>query len=259
MYLAEPPGGSQVGVLVLSGSSGRVERERCDVLAAAGATALSYRWFREAIDRVPLESFTPALEDLRGRCERVAILGVSRGAEAALLLGGLHDDLSAVIAAAPSDLVWAALTDERPPRSSWTLAGRELPFVPYDDSWVPDTDPPRFTGLYRQSEVTHAAALADARIPVERIRAEVLLVAGGDDGVWPSVDFATRIVARRSTVGLPTSSVVHPGAGHRLILPGEPVAEGGDPMDRGGSAVVDGEAGRRAWPEILRVLGLPGS
>ena len=33
------------GVLVLSGSSGRVERDRASVLAGAGVTALTYRWF----------------------------------------------------------------------------------------------------------------------------------------------------------------------------------------------------------------------
>jgi hypothetical protein len=42
MFLA---GDGPAGVLVLSGSSGRVEEDRCRVLAAAGATAASYRWF----------------------------------------------------------------------------------------------------------------------------------------------------------------------------------------------------------------------
>ena len=54
-----------MGVLVLSGSSGRVEEERCGVLAAGlGATAPSYRWFARAIDRVPLESFEEPLAKL---------------------------------------------------------------------------------------------------------------------------------------------------------------------------------------------------
>ena len=54
MYVA---GDGPTGVLVLSGSSGRVEEHRCRVLAGLGATAASYRWFGEVIDRVPLESF----------------------------------------------------------------------------------------------------------------------------------------------------------------------------------------------------------
>ena len=37
LFVAE--GGTATGVLVLAGSSGRVEEERCRVLAAAGVTA----------------------------------------------------------------------------------------------------------------------------------------------------------------------------------------------------------------------------
>jgi hypothetical protein len=42
---AGPAGGSAVGVLVLGGSSGRIETERCRVLAREGMAALSIRWF----------------------------------------------------------------------------------------------------------------------------------------------------------------------------------------------------------------------
>jgi hypothetical protein len=45
-FLAEPAAGSgDAGVLVLSGSSGRIERERCRLFARAGVTAVSVRWF----------------------------------------------------------------------------------------------------------------------------------------------------------------------------------------------------------------------
>ncbi len=54
-------GDGPTGVLVLAGSSGRVEEDRCRVLAAAGATAASYRWFGETVDLVALESFDDAL------------------------------------------------------------------------------------------------------------------------------------------------------------------------------------------------------
>ncbi|RVX45030.1 hypothetical protein EDD27_7807 [Nonomuraea polychroma] len=35
--------GAEVGVLVLTGSSGRIDAERCDLLAQHGVTALSIR------------------------------------------------------------------------------------------------------------------------------------------------------------------------------------------------------------------------
>ena len=90
-------GDGPTGVLVLSGSSGRVESARCDVLAGLGATAASYRWFGETVDRVPLESFEEPLASLHERCDRLVVLGTSKGAEAALLLGALHPEILSLI------------------------------------------------------------------------------------------------------------------------------------------------------------------
>lgn len=42
---SRPKSPTGVGVLVLAGSSGRLDTGRADVLAAAGATALAIRWF----------------------------------------------------------------------------------------------------------------------------------------------------------------------------------------------------------------------
>jgi pimeloyl-ACP methyl ester carboxylesterase len=246
---------------VLSGSSGRVEAERCRVLASAGATALSMRWFGGAgqpasVDRVPLETFDDALATLHERCERLVVVGSSRGAEVALLLGALHPEIDAVVGLAPSSVVWAALSGERPQRSSWTLAGEPLPFVPYDDEWDTDTEPPEYVGLYRRSLEKYADRVPAARLPVERIAGDVLLVAGGDDRVWPAVDFAADIAQRRGAHALATRLVTHDPAGHRVVLPGEQPAAGGARMARGGTDDADAELGRLAWPEVLRALGL---
>ena len=203
-------GDGPTGVLVLAGSSGRVEEERCRVLAAAGATAASYRWFGETVDLVPLESFDEPLALLHERCERLVVLGTSRGAEAALLLG----------AAASRDRRGRRdLTQRRrlglallrsPPALVVDARGEPLPFVPYDDSWETDTDPPEFVGHYEQALELYADRVPAARIPVERIAGEVVLVAGGDDRVWPALDFSDEIVARRDAVGRATTLVTHP-------------------------------------------------
>jgi dienelactone hydrolase len=257
--LTPPPylvGDGSTGVLVLAGSSGRVEVSRCDLLASAGATALSYRWFGESVDRVALESFDDALSTLHERCDRLVVLGVSRGAEAALLLGARHAEVDAVVALAPSDVVWAALSTDRPQRTSWTSAGEPLPFVPYDDTWAAAGSPPEFVGLYEQSLETYADRVPAARIPVERIAGEVVLAAGEDDRVWPACDFADAIAARREAAGLATTVVTHAGAGHRVVLPGEEPASGGRPMARGGTDEADAELGALVWPHVLRALGL---
>jgi acetyl esterase/lipase len=254
LYVA---GDGPTGVLVLSGSSGRVESGRCDVLAGLGATAASYRWFGDAVDRVPLESFDEPLSTLHARCERLVVLGTSRGAEAALLLGARHVEVDAVVAVSPSSVVWAALSQERPQRSSWTSAGEPLPFVPYDDSWEPESQPVEFVGMYEQSLETYADRVPAARLPVERIPGEVLLVAGGDDRLWPSCDMAEEIVARRDAAGLATAYVTHPRAGHRVLLPGEqPPAP--SHLVHGGTPEADAALGAMALPQLLRILRRPG-
>lgn len=45
VYIARTRTPSDAGVLVLAGSSGRLDVSRADVLADAGATALAIRWF----------------------------------------------------------------------------------------------------------------------------------------------------------------------------------------------------------------------
>lgn len=249
-------GDGPTGVLVLSGSSGRVESERCDVLAGlGGVVATSYRWFGDAVDLVPLESFDEPLTMLHQRCDRLVVLGSSRGAEAALLLGARHAEIDAVVALAPSDVVWASLSGERPQRSSWTSGGEPLPFVPYDDTWVPDDDPPSFVGHYERCLDVFAERVPAARIPVERIGGEVVLAAGEDDQVWPACDFAEAIASRREAAGLSTTVVRHPGAGHRVRLPGERPGAGGQVMARGGSDAADAALGDLLWPHLCRLLG----
>ncbi len=252
MFVVE--GGDAVGVLVLAGSSGRVEEERCRVLAATGATTASYAWFGERLDRIPLESFDEPLALLHERCERLVVLGTSRGAEAALLLGTIHPEIDAVVAISPSDVVWAALSGERPQTSSWTRGGEPLPFVPYDDSWEAVGEPPEFVGHYEHCLETYADRVPAARIPVERIGGSVLLAAGGDDRLWPSLDFSEAIVRRRARAGLPTTLVSHPDAGHRVALPGEVPPPARSDLAHGGSPAADAELGRMLWPELLAVL-----
>lgn len=140
-FLAAPVRGSGAGVLVLAGSSGRIEDERCRILAREGLTALSVRWFGgpgqpSGICEVPLETFVSATELLRSRgARRIGVLGASKGAEAALHLSVLDPGTDAVVALSPTSLTWANVGPgrdgrTRPYRSSWTWRGEALPFVP---------------------------------------------------------------------------------------------------------------------------------
>ncbi|WP_158548064.1 acyl-CoA thioester hydrolase/BAAT C-terminal domain-containing protein [Desertihabitans brevis] len=257
-YRPDEPSG--VGVLALAGSSGRVDGERARVLAEQGALSESIRWFGGPGQSpgpwdVPVELFLERVEELRRECDRVVVCGTSFGAEAALLTGAFSSSVDAVAAFAPSDVVWSGVTPDGRSASHWTFDGRPLPCVALSASWRPDRDPPRFTELYRQSYgAAGKETIAAATIPVERVP-EVVLVAGGDDRVWPSQEHAARVVARRQRHGLSTVVVRDDEAGHRTILPGERPVVGGARMERGGSEAADRRLGAAAWSHLLRLIG----
>lgn len=260
-----PARGSTVGVLVLAGSSGRVERERAHLLARQGVTAMSIRWFGgpgqpPGICEVPLETFTEAVDLLRASgAERLGILGTSKGAEAALLTA-VHDPrVDVVVAVSPTSRVWCNIgagSDgaQRPYRSSWTWRGRPVPFVPMDDSWSSPAAPVAIRGWYELSERTYAALLPAARIPVERARAELLLVAGGDDEMWPSLPHAEHLARRRRSAAAPVRLISRQDAGHRPRFPGESPAHASPRFRYGGTPEADALLGAAAWPHVLGML-----
>lgn len=259
---AGPRGAGGTGALVLSGSSGRLEVGRADLLASYGVTALALRWFggdgQPAVPReVPLETFTEAIGLLAAECDRIVLLGLSYGAEAALLTATVDDRVDGVVALAPTDVVWEGFRDrdEDPGRSKWTHAGRPVPFVPVDHTWQPPATRPAYVEHYEHSRALAGQETVDAAtIPVERFRGELVLVAGGDDRVWRSSRAAERIAERRSQAGLETVVVTDPLAGHPVVLPGETPADLARPYQVGGDDGAPERLGGLAWPAVRRVL-----
>ncbi len=145
--LVRPASAARVGILTLLGSSGRMDVERARFFAQHGAHAMALRWFGGAgqapgICEIPLEVFVRALDRLsREPVDRLAVVGLSKGAEAALLLACVDARLDLTVAISPPSVVWANVgpgIDGRvtPYRSSWTWRGEPLPFVPYDEDWA---------------------------------------------------------------------------------------------------------------------------
>ena len=249
---------SGVGVLTVAGSSGRVDSDRARLFAEHGALAESVRWFGGPGQSpgpwdVPLELFSARVDELARECDRVIVVGTSFGAEAALLTGVGSASVSTVVAFAPSDVVWAGVAADGRMTSHWTAEGRPVPFVPFIEDWEPDQDPPSYLDLYRRCREEQPDAVAAAAIAVERI-SEVILVAGGHDLLWPSVQQAQCIRARRSAHGVDTTVLTDAEAGHRTVLPGEPVVRGGARMARGGTEVADRRLGELAWSHLRPLL-----
>jgi uncharacterized protein len=251
-----------VGVLVLAGSSGRVDVGRARLLARHHALAVALRWFGgddqpPGICEVPLETFATAVDWLEAHgAHRVGIVAVSKGAEGAMLYACRDPRVWAVVAISPSSVAWANVgpgLDGRayPYRSSWTWQGDPLPYVPYDESWEPGEEPVAFRSLYERSMLAFPEARVAAAIPIEESEADILLVAGGGDTMWPSDTFAKDLAARRDV-----ELVADPQAGHRPVFPGELPPKPSTSLVHGGDPEADARLGAAAWSHVLACLGL---
>ena len=254
------------GVVVLAGSSGRVDVARAKLFAGLGAVCIALRWFGgegqpPGICEVPLEIFTRTNDLLiEEGCERVAYVGTSKGAEAALLIAVDDPRVRVVAAISPSSVVWANIGPgidgvAWPQRSSWTRAGVPLRFIKYDETWRPERREGLVTyrSLYERSLQIAADNLSAATIPVEKAQAEIILVAGGDDALWPSDMFAKSIEGRLASAGKNATLIHHPNAGHRLLFPSETTPRSTQHA-HGGSDEADAELGRSAWDAISALL-----
>lgn len=233
--LYEPAGrGEHRPLVVLIGGSGggmTWQRQNAAVLASHGYAALALAYFRAdglpaALAEIPLEYFQHAIRTARrfGHIDstRTALVGLSYGAQAALLAASEFPEITAVVAFAPSHV---AFMGQRPPDfapvSAWTLGGAPLPFVP-----TSEIRPFRLTDNAAERHlrylVIHNDAAITAAIPVERIRGPVLLFAGGIDPVWPSMLMSEIIAARLQSRGFShkIERVAYDSAGHVFARPG---------------------------------------
>jgi len=257
---------SKTGVLILGGSSGRVDIPRAGLFAQAGAHALALQWFggpsqSPGICEIPLETFIDATDLLTSRgCNRIIVVGTSKGAEAALLASTIDQRIKAVVAISPTSVVWGNIGEgvdgiAWPERSSWSLKGTPLDFIPSDLSWQKNYRDGliSYRSFFEKCLANDVQTNERARIPVELSVAELILVAGGDDALWPSDDFAREIVQSRQAHGKSATLIFGRDAGHRILFPGEPTRRS-SLHAHGGTDEADAELGQRAWQIIEKLL-----
>ncbi len=215
-FFYRPSSQPQQAVILLGGSEGGRSWSYCSdfvrELVDQGFCVLSLPYFGtpdlpSRLRGIPLEYFSKAFAWLDTQHELVipgdyALIGGSRGAELALLLGSRHPEVKAVIAIAPSSVVFPGPVARKlevlgGQHSPWTEKGKELPFVPIAYSWT------SLRGLMTGKQTKMAEnALRNSRrvkaatIPAENIQGAVLLVSFTRDEVWPSVSMSEQIVQR---------------------------------------------------------------
>jgi hypothetical protein len=257
---------TKTGVIVLSGSSGRIDTVRAQLIAEAGTRALAMQWFGGAkqapgICEIPLEIFMDATDLLISKgCERIVFVGTSKGAEAALLASTIDPRINAVIAMSPSSIVWGNIgagIDGRawPERSSWSFGGSPLDFVPADTSWQKEYRDGlvSYRSFFQKCLSNNTEANNRARIPIEKTTADLILVAGGDDALWPSDSFAQDLVRSRQVNGRSATLIFDQDAGHRILFPGE-VTPRSTLHAHGGTDEADVRLGQKAWRALVALL-----
>jgi dienelactone hydrolase len=281
-----PPGrGPHPVVIVLSGSGGGFDVDKAAVLSRHGFATLALAYFGIAplptwLHRIPLEYFEAALTWLHAQPEidaqRTGILGVSRGAELALLLGSTFpQQVRAIVAYAPSSVAWAASGRDKSTGEiipCWTWRGKPVPFAPLPlrgFMWrsafpvVALKRPVMFRNLFRAG-LRNREAVDRAAIPVENIRGPLLLISGGDDHLWPAAEMSEAIVARLQRHGSAHAAehLHFAHAGHMLRYPHLPVTARhsrnkhlrGAPFSFGGTPSADAAAQTQAWRRAIAFL-----
>ncbi|MEM1194837.1 MAG: acyl-CoA thioester hydrolase/BAAT C-terminal domain-containing protein [Pseudomonadota bacterium] len=188
----------------------------------------------KAFANIPVDMAETARDWLKARkdvrAEDIAIYGVSKGAEFALLAGSKIDGFAAIAAIVPSDVVWEGWGPgtSTGKSSSFSWRGEPLEFVPYSgmEEEIAKFAKPGETARLRlphdRGRNANPLLAVKARIKVTDID-EPVLVAGGDaDNVWNSGEMAQAIAERRAEARLPTVSLVFTDAGHSLSGTGKP-------------------------------------
>jgi dienelactone hydrolase len=259
------PDASGPAVMMLGGSEGGIgdntTRSAID-LQSKGFSVLTPSYFGApgqpgSLQLIALETFDRALDWLREQPEvdpdRIAVVGHSKGAEAALLVGTRRPELAAVVASAPSSYSWPGINwDGFSAEPSWTSGGRPLPVLPYG--------PYRISVLFGDAGRLYEEGLEqraqhpEAAIAVEDIDARVLLVCGELDALWPACPMSRQVNERAAKNDGPSVRVLaYERAGHRVF--GPPVAPDHLSLRRWGGKPADNNAARAdAWPKIVDFL-----
>ncbi|MEM9179373.1 MAG: acyl-CoA thioester hydrolase/BAAT C-terminal domain-containing protein [Pseudomonadota bacterium] len=212
---------------------------------------------------IPVDKIEIARDWLQERedvdASRLALYGVSKGAEFALVAASKVEGISAVIAIVPTDVIWEGWGSgaEAGTTSSFSWRGKPLPFMPYykmEEEIAKFSDPnadARMRTPHDAGRDAYPERLDEARILVEAIDAPVFLVGGDMDDVWASGPMARNIKATRDAEGLSTELYVEPRAGHYLSGDGyAPMYAFQDEED----AVIEARLRVQAWQALLVFL-----
>lgn len=273
------------GVILLGGSEGGIHERHAQLIAEQGYAVMALAYFGlpgvpDVFQDIPLEYFEAALDRLRCHPavdgDRIGVVGASKGGEAALLIATTFPDkgIRAVISLAGSGVVTQGISQSiftgdfreiiTVDVAGWTYQGRELPYL--HNIWTEQMDKAVTAGepivLGWIMPDLASVDLEEVIIPVEKSRAAILLIVGGDDqGYGPDYHEVTARRLEAIRYRHPWKHIVYQGASHMIISPTairtaaetEP-GPGGVEFLQGGTVEIDLAAQAETWRETVAFL-----
>ena len=200
-------------IITLSGSVGGMEHaeKMAKFHVSQGMPALALAYFGTAqtgkwLSGIPLSYIGNAIHWLKEKgYGKIAIEGISKGAEYAAAAAVKYPEISCVILKAPSYFYSEGLVQKAPSGTScWKDGDSELPFTPYKlrafnmKKQLLRERELNLLPLNTGKDVTEASL-----IPIEKINGPVLLLSTRADTIWPSADSGNQLEARLENAGFP--------------------------------------------------------
>jgi hypothetical protein len=207
-------------LILLGGSEGgkswSSQTQQIEQLVDAGYYVMSVAYFGAEglpsdLRAIPLEYFARVFRWLSVQQQVIpddyVLMGVSRGAELALLLASLYPQVKAVVAIAPSSVVFPG-----PPtgildalggqHSAWSLGGQDVPFlrIPYSLATLRGMISGKRTRMFEKA-LSNASGVERAAIRVEKARGPILLISFTRDQIWPSTAMSEQVSRRLAANG----------------------------------------------------------
>jgi Dienelactone hydrolase and related enzymes len=246
-------------------------------LASRGFNVLTVAYFSEKglpaqLSEIPLEYFEKVFSWLAKNPitsgKEIRILGMSKGGELALLLASRYPFITKVAAWAPHAYCFNGIAFRN--ASSWTYGGKPLPYIRLKNRWVfasaigcmIKNEPFGFTYTYKKG-LSVAKDKETARIKIENARADLLLFATTQNGMWNTYDGCTEIMdtLRKSGYGHSYDLIVYEDAGEPFYVPyvlpvGETTAKIAPRLvlSMGGTMAANAHAVADSWEKTIEFL-----
>jgi hypothetical protein len=234
-FFSDNPNNKTILWLGGSGSSLAVNALVCAPLASHGFNVLGVPFFGEKglpdqLSRVPLEQIEKALAWLQTNPltagKEIQVLGMSKGAEAALLLASFYPVIQRLVVWAPHAYCFQGIAFKN--ESSWTYQGQDLPYIHMKNRWILadmlgcmiKNKPFAFTNIYRKG-LANANNKEEARIKIENAQADLLMMTSTECGMWNTYDGSVEIMETLRKCHYPHryDLIVYENAGEPYLVP----------------------------------------